>query len=128
MTKQKKITIWICEDDDVHWNLQEETAHEEIPNCMVKHFLSAKHAVRGSGSPDFIIMDVGAICSTGVNMMYNIEKLCSLHPGAIIIIYSGMDEYAVEIYQEIKNLVDNIVLCSPCFMISDWCDLIKQYR
>ena len=123
MGKKKKLTIWICEDDESSWAIQEEDLKDCFPGCFVKHFENAGFACQATGSPDFIIVDVGGMCSLGCDIVsltrYNIEGLAEKHPGAIFIVFSAMGDYAKDVYDEVKPEIRAIT----CWM--DGCDFNK---
>lgn len=114
---KKKLTIWVCEDDESLWEYQEEILKKEFPKARIKFFLNAGYAAQSTGSPDFIIIDVGGISSLGCDIVslirYNVEGLSNLHPGAIFIINSALSELAKYIYEELKP---------ECRAVSEWVD------
>lgn len=117
MSTKNKITIWVCEDDESLWEYQKEALEENFPKASVKFFLNAGYAARATGSPDFILIDVGGLMSLGCDVISltrcNVEGLSNLHPGAIFIINSAIGIYAKEVYDELK---------SECQAVSRWAD------
>ena len=100
------IAIWICEDDNKEWKKQKEILKEYFPKCKIKHFENAGYASNATGSPDFILVDVGGAMSLGCDVVsltrYNVEGLSELHPGAIFIVFSVIGELAKEAYEDLK--------------------------
>jgi len=100
------ITIWVCEDDEGVWKIQKETLKDYFPKCRIKHFEYAGYAIEATGSPDFIIVDVGGIMSLGCDVVsltrHNVEGLAELHPGAVFIVFSAIGELAKDVYDKLK--------------------------
>ena len=118
--KEKKLKIWVCEDDESVREAQKETIEDEFPGCKLTHFENAGFAIEATGSPDFIIVDVGGAMSLGCNITAltrcNVEGLAELHPGAIFIIFSAIGALAEEVYEELKQ---DVQACTVWF---DGCD------
>lgn len=130
MKKKKKITIWVCEDDESLWEYQKEILSEHFPKALVKFFLNAGFAVRETGSPDFIIIDVGGMQGSqhAFTCGYDIKALANRHPGAIFIINSAIGEYAKYVYNELKPELQAVSeWCDGCNMCGKIFDIIKDY-
>lgn len=116
----KSLKIWVCEDDESVWNWQKEVLEDEFPGCRLKHFENAGYAAKATGSPDFIIVDVGGIMGFGCDIVsltrYNIEGLAELHPGAIFIVFSAIGDWAQDVYESLKP---DVQACSEWL---DGCD------
>lgn len=128
--KKKKITIWVCEDDKLLWEHQEENIKELFPKARVKFFLDAGYAVRETGSPDFIIIDVGGMQGPqhAFTCGYDIKALANLHPGAIFVINSAISIYAKYVYDELKPELQAVSRwCDGCNMCGEIFDIIKEY-
>jgi len=130
--KKKKTVIWVCEDDESLWEYQEEAIKDKIPEASVKFFLNAGYAAQSTGSPDFIIIDVGGLAALGCDVIsltrYNVEGLSNLHPGAIFIINSALFVYARDVYEELKPEVQAVSRWADgCCMSDDICKIIKEY-
>lgn len=132
MKRKKKTKIWVCEDDESLWKYQKEAIEEHIPNVSVKFFLNAGYAAQSTGSPDFIIIDVGGLMAFGCDVISmticNIEGLSNLHPGAIFIINSALYVYAKDVYEELKPEIQAVSRWADgCCMSDDICSIIKEY-
>jgi len=128
----KKIVIWVCEDDKSLWEYQREVIKEEFPKARVKFFLNAGYAARETGSPDFILIDVGGLMSLGCDVVFltraNIEGLADLHPGTIFIINSAIGIYAKDVYDELKPEIKAVSKwCDGCNMDEKILNTIKEY-
>jgi len=133
MKKQttKKFTIWVCEDGESLWGYQKEVLKENFPKATVKFFLNPGYAAQVTGSPDFILIDVGGI-DLGCDMIsltrYNVEGLSELYPGAIFIINSAIGIYAKEVYEELKSECQSVTIWADgCNMDESICAIIKEY-
>ena len=128
MKKEKRLTIWVCEDGEDQWDCQKEALEEFYPGCFVKHFKNAGYAARATGSPDFIIIDVGGIMGLGCDVVAltraNVEGLSELHPGAIFILFSAIGCYAEDSYEAIKP---ELQACSEWMSGCDFYQLIKKH-
>jgi len=130
--RKKKIQIWVIEDDETQWEYQKETIEDEIPNCKVKFFLNAGYAAQSTGSPDFILIDIGGLSALGCDVISltraNIEGLFNLHPGAIFVINSALFVYARDVWEELKPECQAISKWADgCCMREDICKIIKEY-
>jgi len=115
--RERRLSIWVCEDDESLWEYQKEELKENFPKALVKFFLNAGYAARSTGSPDFIIIDVGGFGYIGggahCTAIANIEGLSDLHPGTIFIVNSALTSFAKSVYEELK----------PEFQaVSEWAD------
>lgn len=125
-----KITIWVCEDDESLWEYQEECLKEHFPKASIKFFLDAGYAVRETGSPEFIIMDVGGLGGSkrAFTCGYDIRVLANLHPGTIFIVNSAVSIYAKYVYDELKSELQAVTQwCDGCNMDEDIINVIKKY-
>ncbi len=128
----KALRIWVCEDDEAVWAAQQEVLEDEFPGCHLKHFENAGYAAQATGSPDFIIVDVGGIMGFGCDVVsltrHNVEGLAELHPGAIFIVFSAVGAWARNVYEELKPEVQ---ACSEwvdgCDFYSTIGDAIKKW-
>lgn len=133
MKKNKSIiTIWVCEDDESLWEYQKECLKEHFPKASVKFFLNAGYATQITGSPDFILIDVGGIMSLGCDVIslqrYNIEGLADLYPGAIFIVNSAIGILAKDVFDELKSEIQAVTQwCDGCNMDEDIINAIKKY-
>lgn len=132
MKRKIKITIWVCEDDESLWEYQKETLSEHFPKASVKFFLNAGYAARETGSPDFILVDVGGMMGLGCDVVSltrcNVEGLANLHPGAIFIINSAIGIYAKDVFDELEPDIQAITKwCDGCNMSEDICGIIKDH-
>ena len=130
--KKRRMTIWVCEDDETLWEYQKEKLKEKFPKALIEFFLNAGYAARATGSPDFIIMDVGGLSCIGGDAVCvakaNVEGLSELHPGAIFILNSALSTLAKYVYEELKLEFQAVSRWSDgCNMGGDICDLIKEY-
>lgn len=130
--KKKKITIWVCEDDESLWEYQKEVLSEHFPKASVKFFLNAGYAAQVTGSPDFILIDIGGAMNFGCDVVslqrYNVEGLANLHPGAIFIVNSAIGILAKDVFDELESDVQAITRwCDGCNMSEDICNIIKDY-
>lgn len=116
----KKLKIWVCEDDEGVWEAQREVLEDEFPGCRLKHFENAGYAARATGSPDFILVDVGGISGFGCDVLslarHNIEGLADLHPGAVFLVFSAIGAWAEEVYTDLKKEIKAVT----CWV--DGCD------
>ena len=131
-TKNRRIKIWFCEDDETLWKSQREHILEIFPKASVKHFPNAGYAAQSSGSPEYIIVDVGGACGLGCNVVsltrYNVEGLAEKHPGAIFIITSALGFYAQEVYDELMEEIKAISRFTENYGVEEICDVIKEYE
>ena len=130
--KKKRLTIWVCEDDESLWEYQKEELKENFSKASVKFFLNAGYAARATGSPDFIIIDVGGLGALGGGVVCtaraNIEGLSELHPGAIFIINSALSSYAKYVYEELKPKFQAVSKWADgCNMGESICAAMKEY-
>lgn len=130
--KKKKLIIWICEDDKSLWEYQEELLKEHFPKASVKFFLNAGYAARATGSPDFIIIDVGGLGAIGGGAICtaraNVEGLSDLHPGTIFIINSALGALAEYVYDELKTEFQAVSeWTDDCNMGEGIRNIIKKY-
>ena len=120
MKKKKVLKFWVCEDDNSIWAAEKETLEDEFPGCSIKHFENVAFAGKATGSPDFIIVDVGGIMGLGCDIVsltrHNIEGVAELHPGAVFIVFSAIGAYAQDVYDCLK---DDVKACT-CWV--DGCD------
>lgn len=131
--RKKKLTIWVCEDDESMWKNQKETIKDVFPKASVKFFENAGYAAKSTGSPDYIIIDVGGLMALGCDVIsltrYNVEGLSELHPGAVFIINSALYVYAEEVYEELKPDIQAMSRwANGCDMRDDICSIIKEYE
>lgn len=126
-----KTKIWFIEDDDSLWEYQKETILDELPDAKVEFFQFAGDAIQATGSPDFIVIDVGAIMGLGCDIVSlnkcNIEGLSELHPGAIFVINSAIGAYAEDIWEELKPECQALSRWCGCDIRDDICRVIKEY-
>lgn len=131
MTTKKKITIWVCEDDKLLWEYQEENIKDVFPKASIKFFLNPGYAAQVTGSPDFIIIDIGALTGgTGaaITCRHNVEGLADLHPGAIFIVNSAIGILAKDVYDDLKPEVQAVTRwCDGCNMCGEIFNIIKEY-
>lgn len=130
---KKRLTIWVCEDDDTLWEFQKEELKENFPKASVKFFLGAGNAAQATGSPDFILIDVGGLGAMGGGAVptarANVEGLSGLHPGAIFIINSALSTYAEYVYDELKPEFKAVSRWTDgCNMSGPICDIIREYE
>ncbi len=129
---RKRIKIWFCEDDKSMWEYQKETILECIPKASVKHFLNAGYAIQSSGSPDYIIVDVGGAMGFGCDVVAltrcNVEGLAERHPGAVFIIMSALGAYAKDAFDELKEEIKAITRVVESASVVAICDIIKEYE
>ena len=120
MPKKKNLQIWVCEDDESSWEIQREVLEDEFPGCRLKFFENVVYATKATGSPDFIIVDVGGIIGLGCDIVsltrHNIEAAAELHPGAIFIVFSAIGAYAEDVYDILKPDI------RACSVWLDGCD------
>ena len=106
IARKKRLLIWVCEDGEGLWDCQREALQGFLPGCFVKHFRNVGYAARATGSPDFIIVDVGGAMGLGCDVVAltraNLGGLSELHPGAIFIIFSALGCYAEDVYEALK--------------------------
>jgi len=119
-------------NDESLWEYQKEAIEEEFPKARVKFFPNAGYAARETGSPDFILIDVGAMMSLGCDVVSltkcNVEGLADLHPGAIFIINSAISVYAKDVYDELKTEIKAVSRwCDGCNTNNEIFDAIKEY-
>ncbi len=130
--KKKKLKIWFCEDDKKMWKHQKETILKCIPKASVKHFLNAGYAAQSSGSPNYIIVDVGGAMALGCDIIAltrcNVEGLAEEHPGAIFIIMSALGFYAKDAFDELKEEIKAITRVVEGCSVVAICDIIKEYE
>ena len=130
--KKKKLTIWVCEDDESCWEHQKEFLWDRFPGATIKCFENAGYASRATGKPDYILIDVGAAMALGCDVAsltrYNVEGLSELHPGTIFIIFSAIGSYAEDTYDELKKEVQAITRWADGFGIENICDIIEEYE
>ena len=124
--------IWVCEDDKSLWEYQEECLKEHFPNVSTKFFLNIGYAAQSTGSPDFILVDIGGISMFGCDlvslMRYNIEGLSDLHPGAIFVLNSAIGILAKDVYDELKTECQAVSRwAAGCNMDEGICNIIKEY-
>lgn len=129
---KKKFAIWVCEDDESLWEYQREALKENFPKASVKFFLNVGYAARATGSPDFIIIDVGGLSALGGDIVCiaraNVEGLSDLHPGAIFVINSALGAYAEDVYNELKPEFQAVSRWADgCNMGGNICAIIKEY-
>lgn len=124
----KNLTIWVCEDDEASWDCQREALEEHYPGCSVRHFENAGYTIGVTGSPDFIIVDVGGMMGLGCDIIAltraNVEGMSEEHPGAIFILFSAVGCYAEESYEAIKS---DLQACSEWMDGCDFHRLIKEH-
>lgn len=130
--KKKRLTIWVCEDDKALWEFQKEELKENFPKALVKFFLNAGYAARSTGSPDFIVIDVGGLGAIGGGAVCtakaNVEGLSDLHPGAIFIINSALSTLAEYVYEELKPEFQAVSeWADGCCMNESICTAIRKY-
>lgn len=131
--KKDKLTIWVCEDDESLWEYQKEALGEKFPEASIKFFLNAGYAARSTGSPDFIVMDIGGLGAIGggavCTAVANVEGLSDLHPGTIFIINSALSAYAKYVYEDLEPRFRAVSRWTDgCNMGEDICDIIKEYE
>ena len=108
MVENKKLLIWLCEDDPNlhhHYKLEFEK-DKNLPSHTLRLFNSPGQATHAGGSPDIIFMDIAAMPSdvgTWAVALADSRKLMELHPGAVLILYSAVREYAKEVVEEIRK-------------------------
>lgn len=124
------ILIWYCEDDEEMWDVQKEELEEAFPGIRVKHFLNAGYCMKAGGSPDFIVIDVGAAmigCDMIAVQRANLEGLADLHPGTMFIVTSAIGEYARELYLQLsKDLQAVCRWADACWMDQSLCNVIEE--
>lgn len=125
----RKLKIWFCEDDKTLWEMQREAILGRFPKASITHFLNAGYAARSTGSPEYIIIDVGGAGGLGCNVCsltrYNVEGLAELHPGAIFIITSALGFYAKDAFNELKKEIQAVSRCVEDYGIENICDVIE---
>ena len=131
--KKDELTIWVCEDDESLWEYQKEILAEKFPKTVIKFFLNAGYAARATGSPDFIIIDIGGLGAIGggavCTAVANVEGLSGLHPGAIFIINSALSTFAKYVYEDLAPKFQAVSRWADgCNMGGDICDIIKEYE
>ena len=127
-----RITIWVCEDDESLWEYQKECLKEHFPRASIKFFPNAGYATQVTGSPDFILIDVGGVMSLGCDVISlqrcNVEGLADLYPGAIFIINSAIGILAKDVFDELKSEIQAVAQwCDGCNMDQDIINAIKKY-
>ena len=129
MAKKKRLTIWICEDDEGSWDFFRGALTRELPNPVLKFFPSGGHTYRATGSPDFVLLDVGAI-SVGTDThalgIANIKGLTEEHPGVIVIVFSAIKIFARDIVEEVKEESKAVVFFSG-YDFKQMTDIIKEW-
>lgn len=122
--------IWMCEDDETLWESQREAFEDRFPKATIKFFLNAGYAAHETGSPDFIIIDVGGVMA-GVDTIslcrYNVEGLSNLYPGAIFIVTSAIGVLAEDVYDELKPEIHAVSDFVPSYGIEKICDKIDEW-
>ncbi len=114
------LKIWVCEDGESEWKTQARILEDEFPGCRIKHFENAGYAIEATGSPDFIIVDVGGImgfdCDIASLTRRNVEGLAELHHGAVFIVFSAVGDWAKAVYDILEP---DVQACSEWL---DGCD------
>lgn len=131
----KPLRIWILEDDESTWDHEKEMVLERFPKAQLKFFENAGFAARSTGSPDFIVMDLGGASSLGCDMLslaaHNLEALAEKFPGAIFILFSALGGLAEEAIQELKarELYEAaMVLTVEGYDFGGICNHIKEWK
>ena len=129
--KKKRLKIWVCEDDESCWKHQKKVILNRFPKAVVKFFENAGYASQATGSPDFILVDVGGAMGLGCDVAsltrYNVEGLVELHPGAIFIVFSAIGSYAEDTYVQLKSEIKAISRWVDGCSVHAICDVIKEY-
>ena len=130
--EKKKLKIWVCEDDKSLWEYQKDALKEHFPKALTKFFLNAGYAAQTTGSPDFIIIDIGGLGAIGGGAVCtaraNVQGLSELHPGTIFIINSALSTYAKCVYDELEPEFQAVSRwANGCNMSEEICDIIKEY-
>jgi len=129
--KNKKLTIWVCEDDESCWKHQKEFILDRFPKAAVKFFENAGYASQTTGSPGFIIVDVGGAMGLGCDVAsltrHNVEGLAELHPGAIFIVFSAIGSYAEDTYDLLESEIKAISRWVDGYSVDNICNIIEEY-
>jgi len=128
----KRLKIWFCEDDEDMWEHQKEVMLDRIPQANVTHFLNAGYAARDTGSPTYIIIDVGGASGLGCNVAsltrHNIEGLSELHPGAIFVVFSALSFYAEDAFNLLSDEIKAVSRVVEGSSVCNICDIIEEYE
>lgn len=126
----KKTLIWYCEDDEDMWDVLREELEANLSNTRIKFFENVGFCIKESGSPDFIIIDVGGAMPQGCDVLAvqraNISGLAELHPGAVFLITSALDEYARDLFESLTTDIQAISRWVS-YGSEDMADAIKSF-
>lgn len=132
MAIKRKIKIWFCEDDEGMWKEQKKNILRRFSKASVTHFENAGYAAQSTGSPDYIIIDVGGAMGLGCDVAqltkWNVEGLAERHPGAIFIISSALGFYAKEAFDRLKEEIQAITRFTTDYSIESICDIIEGFE
>ncbi len=132
MAIKRKLKIWFCEDDEGMWGEQKKNILRRLPKASVTHFANAGYAAQSTGSPDYIIVDVGGATALGCDVCqltkWNVEGLAEKHPGAIFIISSALGFYAEEAFDRLKKEIQAITRFTTDYGMENICDIIKGFE
>ena len=130
--KKKKLVIWFCEDEEDMRQEQKKIITKRFPKANITHFENAGYAAQSSGSPDYIIIDVGGAMGNGCDVAslarYNVEGLAEIHPGAIFIITSALGYYAKDAFDRLQKEIQGITRVVDSYSISTICDIIEECK
>jgi len=135
MTKQKEIRVWIIEDDKEIADSHSRRLREHFKQIKIRLFDFTANLVdaKSKKSPDFIFYDMTkGLIPMGFDLnhlvQYDIVAIYERYPSSIIAIYSGMDEWAHDLVDEIIELHKDkkIFLIHASYKVGSWIEIIEK--